>query len=163
MEMPRHEMEMVDSAGKFDATAMQPWDDIADDDADESWEDWQIEECRWNQPATSDLKPAISVVAATIKTAAALEREANSEPGKGGGVAASVARRVPARDDGDASGVRAWQDHCAVGRGQESPCDDSICDGGAERRSSCAQCGATVLNSIVSGRVYPGCLLADVH
>src|SRR4029077_21284972 len=44
MEMPRHEMAVLDSASTFDGAAMSPWDDIADDDADESWDDWQIED-----------------------------------------------------------------------------------------------------------------------
>jgi DNA helicase-2/ATP-dependent DNA helicase PcrA len=58
---------------------MQPWDDIADDDADESWEDWQIEDVAVEQVSDSSSKPAISIVAASIKTAAALERETNSD------------------------------------------------------------------------------------
>jgi hypothetical protein len=79
MEMPRHEMEMIDAATTFDAAAMQPWDDIADDDADESWDDWQVEDVTVEPAGESRLKPAIVVAAAAIKTAAAMEREASSD------------------------------------------------------------------------------------
>src|SRR3954447_4470920 len=81
MEMPRHEMEMVDSASTLDGAGMQPWDDIADDDADESWEDWQIEDVA-GEPAESNFKSRIVVAAAAIKTAAAMEREASSDEAK---------------------------------------------------------------------------------
>src|SRR6476661_6733833 len=71
-------MEMVDAATSFDGAAMQPWDDIADDDADESWDDWQIEDVAVKPTSEGNEKPTISVAAASIKTAAALEREGNS-------------------------------------------------------------------------------------
>jgi DNA helicase-2/ATP-dependent DNA helicase PcrA len=82
MEMPRHEMEMVDAAGTFDAGSMNPWDESADDHHREPWEDWEIEDVAVESGGDSGLKPALSVVAASIKTAAALEREGNGGPAK---------------------------------------------------------------------------------
>jgi DNA helicase-2/ATP-dependent DNA helicase PcrA len=82
MEMPRHEMEMVDSASTFDGAAMNPWDDIADDDADESWDDWQIEDVAVQSDEGGEIKPVVSIVAASIKTAAALQRESNASNAK---------------------------------------------------------------------------------
>src|SRR4051794_9950925 len=82
MEMPRHEMEMVDSVSGFDGATMNPWDDIAGDDAVESWDDWQIEDVLVEPADRSSLKPGISVAAAAIKTAAALERETNEGTAK---------------------------------------------------------------------------------
>ncbi len=74
MEMPRDEMEIVNAASTFDA-AVNPWDEIEDGDGDESWDDWQIEDVSVEPAGTSDSKPVLSVVAASIKTAATLERE----------------------------------------------------------------------------------------
>ncbi len=77
MEMPRGEMEMLDASGTFDAAGANLWDEIADEHR-EPWEDWQIEEVVVESPSESGLKPILTVAAASIKTAAALEREANS-------------------------------------------------------------------------------------
>lgn len=72
MEMPRDEMEMVDSAGAFDT--VHAWDDVHEG-GDESWDDWQIESISAEPAGGGDAKPAVIVGAAAIKTAAALERE----------------------------------------------------------------------------------------
>ena len=73
MEMPREEMTMVDAAGAF-AGPLDPWDEPEGDDGDETWDDWQIEDAAV-EPVSGEAKPAFSVAAAAIKTAAALERE----------------------------------------------------------------------------------------
>src|SRR6478609_91459 len=58
MEMPRGEMEMVDSAPAFDAAAHLDWDE-ADDDGVHSWEDWQVESVSVEPGSeTSNSKPA---------------------------------------------------------------------------------------------------------
>jgi DNA helicase-2/ATP-dependent DNA helicase PcrA len=80
MEMPREEMEIVDAAGTFDAMAFDPWAEPAgDEDRDEPWDDWRIEDVGAatvrGSATEAKLKPAFSVVAASIKTAATLERE----------------------------------------------------------------------------------------
>jgi DNA helicase-2/ATP-dependent DNA helicase PcrA len=82
MEMPREEMELVDAAGVFDAAAFNSWDEVEEDESDEeSSEEWQIEqvEVETTGKGTND---GIRVAAASIKTAATLERE-NSGAGKG--------------------------------------------------------------------------------
>ena len=58
MEMPREDMEMVDAAATFDASAANPWDEIVDDHR-EPWEEWQIEEVAVEAPVESGLKPAL--------------------------------------------------------------------------------------------------------
>ncbi len=72
MEMPREEMEMVDAAG---AAGFDPWDQIVREGGEEPWDEWNIEETA-AESAGVDEKPALSVIAATIKTAAMLSREA---------------------------------------------------------------------------------------
>jgi DNA helicase II / ATP-dependent DNA helicase PcrA len=79
MEMPRHEMEMVDATGTFDAAAVNPWDEPGDDDTHESWGDWQIDNVSVQSSADDASKPALSVIAASIKTAATMAREASTE------------------------------------------------------------------------------------
>jgi hypothetical protein len=79
MEMPRGEMEMVDAGGAFDSVAAHAWEDVADEGGD-SWDGWQIDEVAVTTNDAPRSKPSISVAAASIKTAAALERE--SGPGK---------------------------------------------------------------------------------
>jgi DNA helicase-2/ATP-dependent DNA helicase PcrA len=81
MEMPRAEMEMVDAGGAFDSVAAEAWEDVADEGAD-SWEGWQIEEVVVTPADETSSKPSISVAAASIKTAAALERESSSGKSK---------------------------------------------------------------------------------
>jgi DNA helicase-2/ATP-dependent DNA helicase PcrA len=71
MEMPRHEMEMTDADPQ--AVDFNPWDDPEGDDGDEVWEDWQIEDVSVESPDPA--KHAVRVAAASIKTAATLERE----------------------------------------------------------------------------------------
>jgi DNA helicase-2/ATP-dependent DNA helicase PcrA len=78
MEMSRSEMEMVDLAGTFDPAAHLDWDE-ADDDGVHSWEDWQVESVSAEPVAEGPAKPAINVAAASIKTAAMLEREAGAK------------------------------------------------------------------------------------
>src|SRR6185369_16366152 len=78
MEMPRSEMEMVDSAPAFDPAAHLDWDE-ADDDGVHSWEDWQVESVSIEPADEDSTKPVISVTAASIKTAAMLEREAGAQ------------------------------------------------------------------------------------
>jgi len=71
-------MEMVDSASAFDAAAQRDWDE-ADDDGVHAWEEWQVESVSVEPDAESSTKPAVSIAAASIKTAAMLEREANAD------------------------------------------------------------------------------------
>jgi DNA helicase-2/ATP-dependent DNA helicase PcrA len=81
MEMPREEMEIVDAAGTFDAAAFDPFEEPEGDDGDETWDDWQIEDVSVDpvsgvvHPRRDDAKATLSVVAASIKTAATLSRE----------------------------------------------------------------------------------------
>jgi DNA helicase-2/ATP-dependent DNA helicase PcrA len=82
MEMPRDELEMVELASTFDHSHASPWDEIASEHDGGSWDEWDAE----NAPASADGKnpliessPATSLAATSIKTAAALEREANSD------------------------------------------------------------------------------------
>jgi DNA helicase-2/ATP-dependent DNA helicase PcrA len=95
MEMPREEMETVDASGALE-TAFDPWEDPeGDDEGDDSW-DWQIEDVAV-EPVSGgvhprrddDAKSAMSVVAASIKTAATLERESSVDVG------ADVAPQLP--------------------------------------------------------------------
>ena len=92
MEMPREEMELVDAAATFDATAFDRWNEPEGEDDDDAWDDWQIEDISAEpasgehpaanggvHPRLDDAKPAISVVAAAIKTAATLQREAATD------------------------------------------------------------------------------------
>lgn len=82
MEMPREEMELVDAAGVFDAAAFNSWDEVEGDECDEeSSQEWQIEQVEV-ETAGKETDAGIRVVAASIKTAATLERE-NSGAGKG--------------------------------------------------------------------------------
>ncbi|HEY3393859.1 MAG TPA: UvrD-helicase domain-containing protein [Lacipirellulaceae bacterium] len=74
MEMPRHEMEMVDAAAARDVRSLDPWAEPDDDNDDESWDDWQIEDVSVESPTEADAKPEIRIAAAAITTAAALER-----------------------------------------------------------------------------------------
>jgi DNA helicase II / ATP-dependent DNA helicase PcrA len=80
MEMPRDEMEMLDAAGTFDAAAFDPWNEPEEDD-EETWDDWQIEDVSVEPVGEAAAKPTISVVAAAIKTAAALVRETSGVGG----------------------------------------------------------------------------------
>lgn len=82
MEMPREEMELVDAAGVFDAAASNSWDEVEGDECDEeSSQEWQIEQVGV-ETAGKETDAGIRVAAASIKTAATLERE-NSGAGKG--------------------------------------------------------------------------------
>jgi hypothetical protein len=65
----------VDSASAFDVRSLDPWAEPDDDSDDDSWDDWQIEDVAVESRAEDDVKPVISVVAAAIKTAAAMSRE----------------------------------------------------------------------------------------
>ncbi len=94
MEMPRGEMEMVESVGAFDSRITSDWDEVHEEGSCEPWEDWEIEDVTV-EPAEesvekSKVKPALSVAAASIKTAAALEREE-----QGGAKAAELPRVSP--------------------------------------------------------------------
>ena len=77
MEMPREEMEMIDAAAAHEVRALDPWAEPDDDDED-VWDDWQIEDAVVEGPG-ADSKPGISVVAAALTTAAALERNESKE------------------------------------------------------------------------------------
>ena len=79
MEMPRDEMNLVDTSATFDMGAVNPWDEIVPDSGHEPWEDWQIEDVRVKSTEGSCAPPSISVVAASIKTAATLSRELANE------------------------------------------------------------------------------------
>src|SRR4051812_40111611 len=78
MEMPREEMEMLSSADSME-TSFDPWEISEEEEGDDSW-DWQLEDVAASgetsdASGSSDVKPAISVAAASLKTAAALSRE----------------------------------------------------------------------------------------
>jgi DNA helicase II / ATP-dependent DNA helicase PcrA len=91
MEMPRDEMQMLDSAdacGVHDG--IDPWDEPEDDEGDDSW-DFQIEDVSVATAGDETAKPAISVSAVSIKTAAALSRETDEVSEEG---AAAVLPRV---------------------------------------------------------------------
>jgi DNA helicase-2/ATP-dependent DNA helicase PcrA len=84
MEMPRGEMEMLGSAETME-TAFDPWEISEEEEGDDSW-DWQLEDVATSGGApdassSSDTQPAISVAAASLKTAATLSREQNGELG----------------------------------------------------------------------------------
>jgi DNA helicase-2/ATP-dependent DNA helicase PcrA len=74
MEMPRDEMEMVDAAGALDVQPFDPWAEPDDESDDDSWDDWQVEDVAGGASERSTSKPAIEKIAASITTAAALER-----------------------------------------------------------------------------------------
>jgi DNA helicase-2/ATP-dependent DNA helicase PcrA len=75
MEMPRDEMQMLDSADAYGAhDGIDPWDEPEDDEGDDSW-DFQIEDVSVATSGDDTSKPAICVTAVSIKTAAALSRE----------------------------------------------------------------------------------------
>jgi DNA helicase-2/ATP-dependent DNA helicase PcrA len=81
MEMPREEMEMVELASTFDHGHASPWDEMAQEHGDDSWGDWADGAVSPTTTATTtDSGPTVSLAAASIKTAAALERDANSDP-----------------------------------------------------------------------------------
>ena len=88
MEIPSDEVQMVDAAGAFDVRSLDPWAE-PDDDTDDTWDDWQIEDVTVEAAAGGDSKPAVSVVAAAITTAAALERSA-ATAGSPGSASSSV-------------------------------------------------------------------------
>ena len=82
MEMPRGEMEMVELAGATGRGFTSDWDDVHEDGGREPWEDWHVDDVTVDpgEPAeNSKAKETLSVVAASIKTAAAMEREAEQE------------------------------------------------------------------------------------
>jgi len=91
LEMPREEMEIVDAAGIFDAAARDPWEEegpeVAEDD-EESSDEWQIENVEV-EIADKRFEADLRVVAASIKTAATLERE------RGGLADESLAEAMP--------------------------------------------------------------------
>jgi len=75
MEMPRDEMEMIDAAGTFEVAAIDTWNEPKGAEDGDSWDDWQIEDAIVETASGGDVKPALGVAAAAIKTAAALSRE----------------------------------------------------------------------------------------
>jgi DNA helicase-2/ATP-dependent DNA helicase PcrA len=70
MEIPREEMELVDSAGTFEHS-FDPWE-VEDDDDDDPWDDWQIDDVSVESTRDDRRKPSLGVAAASITTAAAL-------------------------------------------------------------------------------------------
>jgi DNA helicase-2/ATP-dependent DNA helicase PcrA len=85
MEMPRHEMEVVDAANTFESADFGPWEEPDDDEGDDSW-DFQLDDVSVSSAGgghdvpSGEVKPAISVAAASLKTAATLSREMAEEP-----------------------------------------------------------------------------------
>jgi DNA helicase-2/ATP-dependent DNA helicase PcrA len=77
MEMPPEQMEMIGGAGTFDVSTFSSWDEHADNGGEHPWEDWQIEDVTVQPAAGAEVKPTLSVAAATITTAAAMERDAD--------------------------------------------------------------------------------------
>lgn len=82
MEMPRGEMEMLGGENAHDPMSFDPWEVPDDDDGDDSW-DWQLEDHEVAPVGDVDSKPAVNISAASIMTAAAMERS---------GAAAGLAR-----------------------------------------------------------------------
>lgn len=87
MEMPRHEMDMVDRASEFEAmhheeAGIDPWEEADDEDeGDDSW-DWQLEDVAVEAASVSGgsetkAKPSFGIAAAAITTAAALADESH--------------------------------------------------------------------------------------
>jgi DNA helicase-2/ATP-dependent DNA helicase PcrA len=74
MEMPRHEMEMVDAAAARDVRSLDPWGEPDDESDDDSWDDWQIEDVSVESTEGGSGEPTVRIAAAAIMTAAALER-----------------------------------------------------------------------------------------
>jgi DNA helicase II / ATP-dependent DNA helicase PcrA len=79
MEMPREEMDVINSASLFQGGA-NPWDHIMDEVGGDLEEDWQIEHVSIEPESASIASAGLSVVAASIKTAATLSRELADEP-----------------------------------------------------------------------------------
>lgn len=75
MEMPRHEMEIIEAQGMH-AGILDPWGDETDGDEEEEWENWQIDDVRV-EPAGDAERGAFEVVASSITTAAAIARDAD--------------------------------------------------------------------------------------
>ena len=75
MEMPRDEMEKLGTGDSYEVhDGIDPWDDLEDDEGDDSW-DFQIEDVSVETIGDAAAKPAMSVAAVSIKTAASLSRE----------------------------------------------------------------------------------------
>jgi DNA helicase-2/ATP-dependent DNA helicase PcrA len=72
MEMPRQEMDVLDAADTYE-TAFDPWNEPDDEDDDDSW-DFQLEDAADAPTDGGGSKPALSIAAASITTAAALQR-----------------------------------------------------------------------------------------
>jgi DNA helicase-2/ATP-dependent DNA helicase PcrA len=73
MEMPRHEMEVLEAGSAFDPAAFDPWNEPEDDEGDDSW-DFQLDDAAVASPENSDLQRAAHAIGASITTAAAMER-----------------------------------------------------------------------------------------
>jgi DNA helicase-2/ATP-dependent DNA helicase PcrA len=78
MEIPRGEMERVDAVGTGNEFAFDPWDEGGGDTDHDSWHDWPIEEVAVEPTGGDRARPAVNVAAASIKTAAAMERARGS-------------------------------------------------------------------------------------
>jgi DNA helicase-2/ATP-dependent DNA helicase PcrA len=80
MEMPRDELEMVELASTFEHAHATPWDEIASEQQDDSWDEWGTEDTPdADKNALGEPSAPVTLAASLIKTAAALEREANSD------------------------------------------------------------------------------------
>jgi DNA helicase-2/ATP-dependent DNA helicase PcrA len=74
MEMPRHEMDVLDSASTAsDPIAFDPWNEPDDDEGDDSW-DFQLDDSAASSQSDDAHLPAVGIRAAAITTAAAMER-----------------------------------------------------------------------------------------
>jgi DNA helicase-2/ATP-dependent DNA helicase PcrA len=88
MEMPRHEMEVLGSASAYESADFGPWEEPDDDEGDDSW-DFQLEDSSRStvidshDAPSADVKPAVNIAAASLKTAATLSRELSVEEGEG--------------------------------------------------------------------------------
>ena len=139
MEMPREELELVDEAtayiARHELEKHDAWDD-AESTGTIGWlgssaseppaGEWQLDDVAVE--SADGGQPAFSVAAASITTAAALARDASDDcrASRSPRPAPRLARRVPARHDGDAPGIRPRQDRGPLRLRQEPPRDDPI-------------------------------------
>jgi DNA helicase-2/ATP-dependent DNA helicase PcrA len=85
MEMPRCEMEFVDTTAALEPANFDPWANLDDGERDDSWFDGQNEDGLVTEEVHSnaDSTPPFRIAASAITTAAALDRRTDSSRGAG--------------------------------------------------------------------------------
>lgn len=81
MELPRDEMEMVQSAGMTENQYFDPFAEPDDDGDDDDWNDWQIEDSDGTAPAGDEQQHTKRLAAKALTTAAAMERSLRGSDG----------------------------------------------------------------------------------